>query len=136
MVAMVAPSKAWSARASLACAASSSVQKSPSAVEPLQLPPHPQAELVGRLLGEGHDEDAVDGYIGRQDELHHEMLERERLARPRRRLEHRVAVEGHPAKHRRPDDATRAQGFTGFGRRSTPKRASIIARAAPSSGMG
>ena len=51
-------------------------------VQLLELGAHAQAQLVRGLLGERHDQDAVDGHVAREQQLHDEVLQREGLARP------------------------------------------------------
>ncbi len=73
--------------------------------QPLDLRPHSRADLVRRLLGERDAEQAVEREVRREHELDDEVLERERLARARRRVDDDVAIERDVPQHLRPHDA-------------------------------
>ena len=70
-----------------------------------QLVAHALAHLAGGLVGEGDHQDLLERDLAPEDQLHHEMLERVGLARPGRRLDHRVAREIDLLQHARSGDS-------------------------------
>ncbi len=95
---------------------------------------HPLAHLGCRLLGEGDDEDLIDGHAG-EDQVHHQVLEGERLARAGRRLDDDVPLGGQRREHGGAAVAAHLAHGSLHSKKG-PKRRRVMARASAGCGMG
>ncbi len=104
--------------------------------ELLELAPEASAKLVGGLLGERHDEHAVQRDLGGQEKLDDDLLQRERLAGARRRFDDGVPIERDVPEDARPGHSRGAHGVSRRLANSGPNRRAIIACARSSVGNG